>query len=322
MAFFAADAAEVFARFGIEPARDRSYHPWSPVFPAWWRGRRVVLKHAAPRAAGAVAAWCRHLVSLGVRVVAPVGLPVPNPAMIGDRWWVVYPWIEGRPYAATRADLAAAGDLLGRVHAAGPPDAPPGEPPGERLPEFSWVTWLEEEPGGTAAGLDRLRDRLARHAPADAARLYARLGPLGRDFARATRPAVRDAGLPSAAVCMDFKAGNLVFAPDGPVLVDPDGAVRAPRVLDLALAALLFHTELAGTPGRLFTPAEWRAFRDAYLARVTPTGAERRAWPDALDYVLWDEGTWAILDSTEWHVERQRSYLLDLAGTARGAYAL
>jgi spectinomycin phosphotransferase len=102
----------------------------------------------------------------------------------------------------------------------------------------------------------------------------------------------------------------------------PNDGERLPRLLDLALAVLLFHTELDTAPGRLFTIKEWTAFRDAYLAHVTLTEAEYTAWPDALDYQLWEEGTWAIEDSSEWHVERQRALLVDLAGCSAKAYPL
>ncbi len=116
---------------------------------------------------------------------------------------------------------------------------------------------------------------------------------------------------------MDFKATNLVYAPGGPVLVDPDNALRVPRILDLAIAVLLFHDEVADRP---FDAGQWRVFRDAYLARVALTDRERRVWPDALDYVLWEEGTWAMEASDEWDDPRQRSFLVNLAATPSNAY--
>jgi hypothetical protein len=63
-------------------------------------------------------------------------------------------------------------------------------------------------------------------------------------------------------------------------------------------------------------------FRDAYLSRVDLVAAERRSRPDALDYVLWEEGTWAVEDSSEWEDRRQRAFLVNLAGTPRGAFPL
>ena len=309
--FYAADVAEVFAHFGIRPAQEQSCYPWSPVFPATWQGQQVVLKHAAKRMPDPIAAWCRHLSSLGVRVVTPVELPTPNPGTVADQNWVVYPWVSGRPYDGTPSDIAAAGDLLGRLHAAADPDKP--------LAEFNW---LDYPPAEADSDLAKLRDRFDRHAPGDADRLIERLRPLTLAFERVTRPAMKDATLPIVSACMDYKATNLVFTPDGPVLIDPDGAVQVPRLLDLAFAALMFHTEQDGAPGRPFGPTEWQVFLDAYLAHVALTDVERQVWPDAIDYILCDEGIWAITDSTEWHVERQRSFLLALAGTSRDAYPL
>jgi Ser/Thr protein kinase RdoA (MazF antagonist) len=309
--FPAAEFHAVFDHFGVKPSRSMSCYPWSPVFPADWQGQRVVVKKGSPKRPGAVAAWCRRLASTGVPVVTPVDLPTGNPVTIADQAWVVYPWIDGRPYHGTDDDIAAAGDLLGRIHAAPEPDLP--------LHDLSWHDY---QPDGVASDLDGLAERFARHAPGDTDRLLARLGPLARDFQAVTAPAVRDAGLPVASVSGDFKASNLVYTADGPVLVDPDYAVRAPRIHDLALAALLFHTSHHEAPGRMFSDPEWRVFRDAYLARVELTDHERRRWPDAIDYILGDEGIWAILDSSEWHVDRQRSFLIDLAGTDRHAFPL
>jgi Ser/Thr protein kinase RdoA (MazF antagonist) len=307
----AADVADVFAHFGIRPTQEQSCYPWAPVFPAERDTAAVVLKRASSRSPDAVAAWCRHLASTGVAVVTPVGLPVPNPAAVDGQTWVVYPWISGRAYSASAADVAAAGDLLGRIHRASMPDLP-----------IATMGWPEYEPGEPAQDLPGLHAAFALHAPDDAARIAARLDPLGNNFERTTLPRIRDADLPLVVATSDFKANNLVYTQDGPVLVDPDNGERMPRVLDLALAVLLFHTELETAPGRLFSPAEWTAFRDTYLAHVTLTEAEYAAWPDALDYQLWEEGTWAIEDSSEWHVARQRSLLVDLAGSSREAYPL
>jgi len=307
----AAEFADVFANFGIRPVQPQSCYEWSPVFPAEHDKTAVVLKQASSRTPDAVASWCRHLAAAGVAVVTPVELPVANPATVSGRAWVVYPWISGRRYTAGPQDLAAAGDLLGRIHSAAIPELP-----------IATMPWPKYEPGEPARDLPGLHKLFAAHAPADADRITARLDPLGRSFERVTLPAIRDAALPTVVATSDFKANNLVYTSDGPTLIDPDNGERMVRILDLALAVLLFHTELDTAPGRLFSAAEWTVFRDAYLAHVTLTEAERAAWPDALDYQLWEEGTWAIGDSTEWHDARQRALLVDLASSSRNAYPL
>jgi Ser/Thr protein kinase RdoA (MazF antagonist) len=307
----AADFADVFAQFGITPTQPWSCYPWAPVFPAERDGTALVLKRAATRTSDAVATWCRHLAAAGIAVVTPVDLPVANPAVVNGQTWVVYPWISGRRYEAGPTDVAAAGDLLGRIHAASSPGL-----------AIRAMRWPEYAPGEPARNLPLLRATFAEHASDQLERVIARLDPLGRSFETVTLPAMRGADLPVVVGTSDYKANNLVFTLDGPVLVDPDNSERMPRLLDLALAVLLFHNELETAPGRLFTTAEWTVFRDAYLAHVSLTEAEYAAWPDALDYQLWEEGSWAIEDCTEWHVDRQRDLLVDLASCPRGAYPL
>lgn len=268
------------------------------MFPADLDGRPVAVKRAAQRTGHAVARWCGSLVAQGVPVVAPVA----GPAWTGDRDWVVYPWIEGRAHNATMAD----GDLVGRVLGANSGN--------EGMAQFPWPQYEPDEP---LEDLPALRELFTRHAAADASRLTERLAALAKNFTRQTLPAVRDADLP-----MDFRVNNLVCTESGPVLIDPDKGMRAPGILDLAIAVLLFHNEQDGAPPGLFTRAEWLVFRDAYLRHVEPTSDELRAWPDVLDHVLWEEGAWAIAESTEWSVPRQRAFLLDLAGTANDAYPL
>jgi Ser/Thr protein kinase RdoA (MazF antagonist) len=303
----AADFADVFAHFGITPTQPWSCYPWAPVFPAERDGVALVVKHASARTPDAVAQWCRHLAAGGVAVVTPA----QDPAVVDGQAWVVYPWITGRRYEPCLDDVAAAGDLLGRIHAAS-----------NRELAVAVMRWPEYQPEELERVLGLMRARFAEHAPEHVERLMARLDPLGRGFETVTLPAIRDADLPVVVATSDYKANNLVFTANGPVLIDPDNGERMPRILDLALAVLLFHNELDTAPGRLFTPCEWAAFRDAYLAHVTLTDAEYAGWPDALDYQLWDEGTWAIEDCTEWEVDRQRALLVDLAGCPRDAYPL
>jgi hypothetical protein len=66
---------------------------------------------------------------------------------------------------------------------------------------------------------------------------------------------------------MNDKANNLVYPPAGPVLVDPDNGDFAPRLLDLAQAVLLFHTEHEPAPPRLSEPPVREGSRVAFVAR-------------------------------------------------------
>lgn len=113
---------------------------------------------------------------------------------------------------------------------------------------------------------------------------------------------------------MDYKATNLIYTPAGPVLIDPDNGDFAPRILDLAQAALLFHTDHELAPARPFDRAEWTTFIGAYRREVDLTDEERQLWPLAVGYVLAMEGHWAFTgEPEEWLDPRQRSFLLALA---------
>jgi Ser/Thr protein kinase RdoA (MazF antagonist) len=298
----AADHAEVFAHFGAEQVPDRSVYPFSPVFPCQIAGRPAVVKRTrrTPEGASAVAAATRQWLAQGVAVVTPLELSVANPVCLAGINWVAYPFIEGRAYTALTPEIAAAGTLLGRTHATatGP----------VRLPAFSWP---EHDRVRVAEDVDLLRTVMTSHAPEQ---VVERLVALVSRFTADVLPPIRDAQLPHANACMDYKANNLVYTAAGPVLVDPDNGDFAPRLLDLAQAALLFHTEHASAPTRPFDRAQWSVFILAYLREVDLTDDERALWPTAIEFMLSEEGHWAFTGSPDdWHAPRQRSFLLALA---------
>ena len=297
----------------LDELQDTSIYRWGPVFPCKAAGQAAVLKRTASPLGDAlgVAAWTTAMAKAGIGVVAPLDLSATGgpagPIEVGDDVWVVYPWVGGRPYDGSPADVAAAGDLLGRLHAAGAT--------AHGLPEFDWPDHDEES---IAEDVEALAGALG----ADAQPLQG----LVQRFPTQVLPAIRDAGLPMVDASMDYKANNLVFADGGPVLVDPDNGERLPRLLDLALAVLLFHSEHDPAPGRPFDAAEWASFRDAWARHVTPTADERRLWPTALEYMLSEWVVWQITDSDalgdESEDPRQGSLLRALAAVDVHAYPL
>ncbi|WP_143590950.1 phosphotransferase [Thermoactinospora rubra] len=247
-------------------------------------------------------------------MVTPLRLDSDNPAQVGDRVWVAYPWVDGRPYNGSTADIVAAGDLLGRIHAAQAPTAD--------MPRFPWPDHDADSVEEDITGLQRV---LGKHAPEIHDEVLARMAPWLESFMTETLPPVRDGGLPRAVVSMDFKANNLVYVDDEPVLIDPDNAEYAPRILDLALAALLFHNETATAPPRLFTGAEWAAFSSAYGRHVRLTAAELALWPTVLRYMLLEWGVWTLIDADEWDDwddPHKRNFLVDLATVDLGRFPL
>jgi Ser/Thr protein kinase RdoA (MazF antagonist) len=306
----ASEIPELFAHFGAAEVPERSIYPYSPVFPCRIDGRPAVIKRTRSRPvdAAAVVAVTRQWAAAGVPVVTPLTVSVANPVRLGEATWVAYPYIEGEPYTGTREQVAAAGDLLGRLHAA-PGDA--------RMPPF---VWPEHGPDSVAEDVAALHAVVAPHTPPE---VVARLEKLVAGFMAEVLPVLRDAPLPTVNGCLDYKANNLVYRDGQPVLVDPDNGDFAPRLLDLALAALLFHTEHEPAPPRMFDHAEWQVFIGAYLRHVRLTAEERVRWPAALEYMLSEFGVWALTsDPDDWVPHRQRAFLRDLAAAHHGRFPL
>jgi Ser/Thr protein kinase RdoA (MazF antagonist) len=308
----AADYAEVFAHFGAEQVPELSVYLWSPVFPCLIGGHRAVIKRTrrTPEGAAAMASVTRDWQARGIAVVTPLDLSVTNPVRFGDKHWVAYPFIEGSVYAGRTDEIEAAGAMLGQIHALG------GDPP-TRLPVFCWP---DDEQAREETDVELLRKVVTSQVPPP---VLDRLVAVMSDFPAEVLPALRDVQLPAVNATMDYKATNLIYTPDGPVLVDPDNGDFAPRILDLAQAALLFHTDQEAAPARPFDQLEWSAFIGAYLREIDLTADERRLWPAAIDYMLAMEGHWAFTGTPEeWSDPRQRSFLLALANARADDFAL
>jgi Ser/Thr protein kinase RdoA (MazF antagonist) len=308
--FEPADYRAVFEYFGVD-ARDwpaESGYPYAPVFRARVAGVPAAVKRArrSPVAAAAIARWVRVLAASGIPVVTPIQTGVPNPGLIGDQMWVAYPWIDGRAYDGSAADIAAAGELLGRMHArTSYVDA--------AIPRFKWP---QHDQASVQQDIEDLTRVLESRAPAIARHAVGRTAPWHRTFMAQTLTAIRETALPFVIGSTDFRASNLVYNPTGPVLVDPDNADYLPRILDLAIAALLFHSEMKTAPPRLFTRSEWEAFAQAYSAHAKLTGEEVELWQTALQYVICEWGTWTLVaadESGDWADPHNHAFLLDLA---------
>lgn len=300
----AADHGDVFAHFRAERVPERSVYLYSPVFPCQIAGRPAVIKRTrrTPEDAAAVAAATRQWLAGGVAVVTPLEIGMDNPMRLGDVHWVAYPFIDGGTYSGQLAEIEAAGTLLGRMHAR---DAGPA-----RLPVFRWPDYDQAR---VDEDVELLAEVMTPHVPPQAVE---HLSKLQASFTVGPLPVIRDAGLPLANSCMDYKASNLVYTQSGPVLVDPDNGDFAPRLLDLAQAALLFHTDHAAAPTRPFDRAEWATFVGAYLREADLTERERALWPAAIEYMMCEEGHWAFTGTPEeWNDPCQRSFLLALAIT-------
>ncbi len=242
------------------PEQPVSLYDYAPVFRVVdrngdWVVKRTGLAHSSGVAIGA---WLSSLRRSGVAVVAPVDDFAPNPRKLDDgRCWVVYPYVAGEAYTASREQIRSAGSLLGQMHAADLVEtAALATRDSPVLRSTEWVarheraatTWLRQ------AGYSEAKFRSSIKAYLSTA--------------------VRVEGLPLAGCSCDFKASNLVFAPE-PVLVDPDHAARMPRLYDLAVAVLLFHNDAPTAPARLWSTKEWAAFMSGYGRHVSLTAYEQ-----------------------------------------------
>ena len=306
--------------FALEFIEKESLSPWAQVHRGRTRsGVEVVVKRTAAtrQHAEAMAEWTRQLRDGGIATVVPVDLATPNPQevtlMEGEEpeWWVAYPFCDGSPYTGTVEQIAAAGDLLGRMHA-----MPVRPDLSVSLRQYRWPETSRDEVDDEVENLDGI---LERHGGAGAEQARGVVRALAARWWEQSLLSLRAAdkaeSLPCAGVTSDYKASNLVFIGDDPVLVDPDNGGMEPRIFDLALAVILFHNECPSAPPRALTASEWSTFASSYLKHITLTERERELWPQALDHMLWEEGSWVLEDNDEdaWNDPRQGGQLRDLA---------
>ncbi len=302
------DFSGVFAHFAATDFPTRSIYAWAPVFPCRVGEKSVVVKRTRgdAEAAAAVAGWTTDLAQAGVPVVSPVPLPVSNPAPVEGDYWVAYPFIDGDVYTGKTEQIADAGRLLGRIHAVSTATTPP---------LFEWPDHDEESVREDQEGIEKV---LSGPTPD----VVSRLSRLVEDFMPTVLPAIRHGDLPTVGAVMDYKANNLIYTVDGPVLIDPDNADLAPRLLDLALAAMQFHIEHESAPARMFDQDEWATFIAGYAEFVTLTPAERALWPQAVDYMLSEYGVWSLIESDEWEEAREGAFMADLARATADRFPL
>lgn len=246
-----------------------------------------VVKRTWGSGAHALEAWQRALVAHGIRTVEPL-LPA-MPVEIDDetQHWVVYPKLSGRAWDGGTDDLAAAGELLGAMHAAST---------GLGIDDFPGFEWGSGERSSIDEDIEAVTDAAAEHWPnADTSRWVAQLDAFGEETLPAARALSAD-----TPVSLDFRAANLLFDDEGALIFDLENAALAPRTFDLALAVLLFPLEHEGSGGSALSREEWLAFYDGYVKRAPKlSDQERHAWPVALTYMKLEWGTWHLTEGVD-----------------------
>ncbi|NJC24007.1 Ser/Thr protein kinase RdoA (MazF antagonist) [Arthrobacter pigmenti] len=299
-----------------------SIYEWGPVYRARLttadgREADAVVKPTLsdPGQAAALGRWQTHLHNAGFPCVRPLTLAATElPVHAAETAWMAYPWIEGTVWPGTTAFIMAAGRGLGIFHRESFTFDDAG------LPRFEWPKFSAES---VSEDVEAIQQVCREHAqsleggdyPLGAAEAASRwVGEL-EAFHSEPLPAIRDAGLPSCAVSLDYRASNLIYADESqiPTFIDFENGEVAPRLLDLALSVLLFASEAKNNPGRLFSSEEWKAYLAGYVAEAPPlTADETELWPAALKYMRLEWGTWQLTEGAEWHLPGQQEFLLDL----------
>lgn len=244
-------------------------------------------------------AWQRTLVARRIRTVAPLVPPVAVGEGDALERWVAYPVLRGREWDGGLDDLAAAGRLLGQMHTASEGLVVDG------FPAFEWGSAERES---IDEDVEAIREAAAAHWPgADASRWIEQLEAFGGTLER-----MRAAELPQLPVSLDHRAANLLFDDEGALMLDLENASLAPRILDLAVAALLFPLEHPGAQGSALGAQEWAAFRGGYRGECRLSRQELELWPTALTYMKLEWGTWHLTEGVESEPEGNLGYLEDL----------
>ena len=201
--------------------------------------------------------------------------------------WAVYPYIAGNAYYGNLTQIAAAGRLLGEIHAAGMQ----GDFGLKRIDSVVAISAAEIE-----EDIKTILQTVHRFLPEYTVQAREILAQRSEKYFQESLPRLTGTELPLANCSWDYKASNLIYQTDAsPILIDADNAGYIPRAYDLAIAALLFHNEGKG-PARLFTRAEWETFLAGYTRRVRFTQLEKQAWNDLLLCAWIDEGMWLLGD--------------------------
>ena len=200
------------------------------------------------------------------------GIPVPEPVKtvdgalsteVGGNTLVLLPLLEGGPFEpGNRDQLQSAAEMLGRIHGVG------------GIPSEDLSMRSEQEARSTFQDVDTTLAKFQRRhiaAPQRAVKLL----EAGVRRLRGARGVLE--ALPTAFIHGDYRAQNLLFK-GGQVsaVLDTDNARVAPRLEDLAYAAVYFQAVLSDAP---LDPAECEAFLAAYRRQVAQDALEQAHLP-------------------------------------------
>jgi len=286
----------------------KSITPYADVFTSMIDNQKVVIKRTKddPEEIAGLVAWGNKLEENHIKVVHPVAYEGQLYKTIEGENWVIYPFIEGRNYDGSPEDLYQAGKLLGKIHALSSEES-------VLQGGFNWDDYvgLNEDDFFNEVS-DELRDISEIHDTIIRTKAYKKLHHQIMTMIEQKFQSIRSKELPMVDGTWDFKANSLAFVNDDIILMDMDHGGRIPRILDLALALILFHNEMEGIPPNVFTLNQWEQFKKGYFEHVTLTDMEKQVWQDFVLFAYIDEALLVLSDFNIESSERQIAFLEDL----------
>ncbi len=286
------------------PNHSESIYRYSPVFVSENNGDKVIIKKTKNDTTRMknLFKWTRKL-SDTIGVVTPVMYKNSLYHNIDEDNWVMYPFIEGRNYNGSLEDIYLAGSILGKIHKL--------SNSGDYIfmHGFNWNIYDEEFITEVKKDIDMIHSNYSDMFENEKAQcLFEEL----KNLIDTNFDNLKEKQLPYVDGVWDYKANNLIYTDNNAVLIDPDNGGFIPRIFDLALSLILFHTELEGIPSRIFTIEEWNTFMSGYQEHIALTDVERMLWKSYLELVFIDEAMWAINDLADDETPRQKLFIKSL----------
>ncbi len=204
--------SDIVRAFGFQLPSDTLLSSISPDAPVYRlsqaTGDWIVKRTQRPLARGrAVAAWTQMLAAQGLPIVTPARGFGDNPRAFttsdpGDDVWVVYPFIAGSAYRGDPRQIAAAGNLLGAIHAT-------------RAEEDFGLKQSETVVAIAATEIEQDMAAILQHVqtvfPECTAAAEATLAERTQTYFQHALPKLMQTRLPLANCSWDYKAANLIY---------------------------------------------------------------------------------------------------------------
>lgn len=308
------DYLDVFKKLEIDINTVESLYRYSPVFKFNLKDKYMVLKTTKEKEnrANHLFEWERFLESKGINVVSPIKIRNENSLFMKDKRWVIYPFIEGRKYNQSKEDIKKAGELLGQIHAL--------EETSILVSGFKWGEYDEDLYDDLEEECVSIKEKYKNITEEKSIETFSKIIEQCKNHRFLE---LREVELPMVDASWDYKANNLVYKKDGqPFIIDLDNSGRIPRIMDLALALMLFHNEIDTAEPRIFNQEEWKIFKAGYFKYVNLEYNEKKMWQEMLQFVYIDEVLWAISSLEEDESERQKEFIGSLIGIQSEKYTL